>query len=159
MKILKLIPRGRPRPLIGGVTGLTLTEVLIVIGVLTVIFGFMVSIGSNFYSNQSLTAERDSVVSLLRHARTKAMSNINQSDHGLSVATTTYTVFEGSSYASRNQDFDEMFPRSGSVTIAGPSEVVFTAIEGNSSASGTISISYDQGQVNIPINYEGEISW
>ena len=139
--------------------GFTLIELIVVIAVSVVIFGFAFGVGSDFYANQSLIGERDSVLNLLRRVRAKAMSNVNQSDQGLFVATTTYTVFEGGSYASRNQDFDEAFPRSGGVTISGPAEIVFTAIEGASNTSGTISIVSSKGQANISVNSEGRITW
>lgn len=139
--------------------GFTLIELVVVIAVSVVVFGFAFGVGSNFYGNQALIAERDSVLNLLRRARTKAMNNVGQSDHGLYIATTTYVVFEGSSYAARSQDFDEAFPRSNGAAISGPTEIVFTALEGASSVSGTISIASGKGQADISINREGRISW
>ena len=137
----------------------TLIELVVVIAVSVVIFGYTFSVGSDFYGSQSLIGERDSVLNLLRRARTRAMNNINQADHGFYISTTTYTVFEGSSYASRSQGFDEAFPRSGGATISGPSEVVFAAIEGASNTSGTISVASGKGKADILVNSEGRISW
>lgn len=139
--------------------GFTIIEVLIVVALLTVIFGFTLGVGSNFYNSQVLIGERDSVISLLRNARTRAMNNVNQLSHGVYINANQYVAFDGESYASRNQNYDAVFPRSPSVTITGPSEVVFGAMEGSSNVSGTIIISGGAGSVNILLNNEGRISW
>ena len=139
--------------------GFTLIELIIVIALAVIIFSFTVGVGSDFYLSQSLIAERDSVVSLLRRARIKAMNNTRQSNQGLFIAAGEYVIFEGDTYAGRSVDFDEVFPRAGRVQISGPSEIVFNSSEGSSSASGTISIVSGAGTAKILVNSEGRISW
>ena len=139
--------------------GFTLVEIVVVVSIIVVVLAFAAGVGSDFYRNHMLISERDSLVSLLRNTRSKAMGNVNQSDWGLYIGAAAYTVFEGSSYASRNQDFDEIFPRSGSVSVSGPAEIVFTALEGASNASGTVGIASGKGEASISVNYEGRISW
>ena len=140
-------------------TGFSIVEILIVVAILTIIFGFSVGIGSNFYSGQALIAERDSVIGLLRNARTRAMDNVNQLGHGVYIGANQYVAFDGESYAARIQDYDAAFPRFPGVTIAGPSEIVFKSIEGTSNVSGTIIISSGAGSANISLNNEGRINW
>ena len=139
--------------------GFTLIEILIVMGILVLVFGFAVASGLDFYGSQSLVAERDVVVNLLRTARGSALENINQSDQGVFIDSTQYVLFEGSSYASRNQSLDAIYPRSKGVTITGPGEIVFTALEGRSNVSGTISIASGNGNANVSVNSEGRVNW
>lgn len=139
--------------------GFTIIEIVLVIAIGIIISNFTLGVGSDFYRSQSLIGERDSVINLLRRARTKALNNIDQSDHGLYISSEEYVVFEGSSYESRSQSFDEPFPRSSGATISGPTEIVFTALEGSSNTSGTISVASGNGIVNISVNYEGRINW
>lgn len=139
--------------------GFTIVEVLIVVAILTIVFGFSLGVGSNFYSSQVLIGERDSVVSLLRNARTRAMNNTNQSSHGVFIDTNQYVAFDGESYAARNQAYDAVFPRSAGVTITGPLEIVFKVMEGTSNVSGTIAVTNGVGNVNIVLNNEGRINW
>lgn len=139
--------------------GLTLTEVLIVVGILTIIFGFTIAVGLNFYSSESIIAERDDLVGLLRTARGQAMNDVDESNHGVYVGASQYVLFEGNSYASRKQDFDSVFPRAKGLTIAGLSEVVFNSPQGDSGASGTITMSNDLGNAKINVNNEGRIDW
>ncbi|MDO8537150.1 MAG: prepilin-type N-terminal cleavage/methylation domain-containing protein [bacterium] len=141
--------------------GFTLIEVMVVVAILVVVFGYTIGAGSNFYTNQALISERDSLVSLLRGARSKSLVNINQLSHGVLINTSTnqYIVFDGASYAARNQAYDIVFPKSSAVAIAGPSEIVFSALEGASNTSDTIVISSGVGVANIVINSEGRVSW
>ncbi|MBI4086216.1 MAG: prepilin-type N-terminal cleavage/methylation domain-containing protein [Candidatus Liptonbacteria bacterium] len=139
--------------------GFSIIEILIVMAILTIIAGFVAGVGSNFYNNQALIGERDSVIGLLRSARTRAINNINQASHGVYIGASQYVAFDGESYAARKQDYDAVFPRSLGATIMGPSEIVFKAIEGTSNVSGTITISSGIGSVTISLNGEGMVNW
>ena len=59
-------------------SGFTLLEIVIATAILTIIAGPGLVISINFYKSQSLTVERDTVVSLLRKARSQALTNFNQ---------------------------------------------------------------------------------
>ena len=139
--------------------GFTIIEILFVLAISTAIFLLVSTSDFSLYTARSLDAERETVVSLLHWARVKAMNNMNQSDHGFYISSDKYIVFQGGSYAARNVNFDEEFSRSARVAISGPAEIVFSAIEGASNASGTITISSASGTANISLNYEGRISW
>lgn len=144
---------------LGRESGFTLIEVLVVLALTTALFGLGAGVGGNFYNNQTLISERDNIVGMLRNARNRAMDNANQTSHGVYIGAGGYTEFDGASYASRNTDYDATFPRYPKVTITGPSEIVFAAMEGISNVSGTISVSSGAGTVGISINNEGRISW
>ncbi len=150
-----------PHQSVSAKNGFTLLEVMIVVAILAIVMAATIGSGFGFYTGQSLVGERDGLVSLLRHARGKAMNNTNQSSHGVYVSTSTnqYILFQGNSYALRAQDYDLPFPQSPSVTFTGPTEIVFTAITGTSSASDTITLSVGAGSMNIVINGEGRVSW
>lgn len=139
--------------------GFSLIEVIIVLAILVVISGLAFSAGYGLYRSQPLVSEKDSLVSLLRRARAKAMNNINQSDHGVFIGSSKYTVFQGGSYAGRDAELDEEFPRLAGATLEGPTEIVFSALEGAANTSGTIAISTASGRVETSVNYEGRISW
>lgn len=136
-----------------------MTEVLIVVGILAVVFAFAIGVGINFYGGQAVVSERDTLVNVLRAARGRALNNFDESSHGVFIAAAQYVLFEGNSYASRNQDFDSVFPRGKGLTMSGLSEVVFNAPQGDANASGTITLSNDLGNAKININNEGRIDW
>src|SRR3989338_10732200 len=143
IRVLPLLRRKSPRQSASTKSGFTLLEVMIVVAILAIIMGATMSSGFGFYTNQSLIGERDGLTSLLRHARGRAMNNTNQSSHGVYISTSTnqYILFQGASYASRSQDYDLPFPKSPGATFTVPSEILFTAVTGVSSASGTITLS------------------
>ncbi len=140
-------------------SGLTLIEVILVIAITVIIFWFALSVGTRQIGTQTLFSERDVVLGLLRDARSRAMGNINQSDHGIYIGTNNYTAFDGPTYDSRNQSYDSVFPKFNGVVFSGLTEVVFLSLSGQSTASGTIMMSNSTGTSTISINNEGAINW
>ncbi len=139
--------------------GFTLIELIVAIAILSVIFGYALQIGYRFYASQLLISERDSVANLLYRARSLAMNNYDQSDHGFYISGSSYTVFEGGSYASRNSALDETYARNGGIAESGPTEVVFSALTGDANASATMAFSNSIGYFNVSVNGEGRIDW
>ncbi|MBU6501142.1 MAG: prepilin-type N-terminal cleavage/methylation domain-containing protein [Patescibacteria group bacterium] len=139
--------------------GFTLIELVVVIALLAIIFGYVLQIGYQFYASQVLVSERDSIVNLLHRARSLALDNYNQANHGLYITDASYTVFQGNSYAARNADFDEVFNRAGGISLSGPSEIVFSAINGSSNVSGTMAFYNNTGGFSVSVNGEGRINW
>lgn len=140
-----------------GISGLTIFELLIVIGILTVLFGLSAPVAANFYRDYQLDSDKNLLVSLLRQASNNAIINRNQAPHGIYWDANNFIVFQGQTYVGRNATYDRIFPRTTSVTIAGPTEIVFTQLSGRT-ASSTYSLSNDINIFNIYINSEGSIS-
>lgn len=139
--------------------GFTMIELLITLAIIVVIFGFGVFMSFDFYRGLAITGERDTVVALLKRARTRAVNNVNEMSHGLYIATTTFVLFNGPSYASRTVALDESFPRHSGISVSGSSTVVFQNLSGDSSVSGTISFGNSRTTTSIDINREGRVNW
>ena len=140
-------------------SGFTLLEIVIATAILTIIAGLGLVISINFYKSQSLTVERDTVVSLLRKARSQALTNFNQSAHGLYIDESQYIIFQGSSFAGRSVEFDQSFGKAPNISASGLSEVVFSPLTAIATASGTIDLTNGLSTSTIFINYEGRIDW
>ena len=138
--------------------GFTLLEILIAMSIVIVLIGFAYFIGFDFYRNQALRSDEITVVSILRTARSRAMANINQAPHGFAFQNDRYILFQGSSYASRNQAYDEVTGISPLMTATGTEEVVFEQLSGNANAS-TILLFTSAASSTIFINNEGRIDW
>lgn len=126
---------------------------------MAVLGGLGMLYSSDFYQRNIGAAEKDNLVSLLWRARSRALNNVNQSNQGVEIGTSTYTVFEGSSYAARNAALDETFPKASGMNLGGLSEVVFASPDGAVAASGTISVGNALKNYSITINAEGAIDW
>ena len=88
------------------------------------------------------------------------MNNFNESQQGLHIDATGYTIFQGSSYALRNQTYDELMSKNNFVTSSGLQDIVFDKLTGNlTTAEGSIVLSTSDGSRTISLNNEGRIDW
>lgn len=139
--------------------GFTLIELLIAVGIATVILALGLFFNGRSYERGVADSERDTVVGLIAKARSEAMENLDQANHGFYAASSTYVVFEGVSYASRTAALDETFPRSSRVTLGGITEIVFRASDGAALATGTLTIATGIKSLSVTVNQEGMIDW
>ncbi|MBI2035317.1 MAG: prepilin-type N-terminal cleavage/methylation domain-containing protein [Candidatus Liptonbacteria bacterium] len=145
-----------------GEGGFTFVEVIVALTIFIILFSLAAPVTLNFYRSRSLISERDSVVGLLRRARGLAMANRNQSDHGLFMGNNSTIIFQGVSYALRNQEFDEIFSRENSITASGATEIIFRALDGAATSvngTTTISLGLSDNIRTISFNAEGGILW
>lgn len=136
-------------------SGLTMLEVLVVLGILAIIFSVGSPVSLNFYLDYQLDSEYNLVVSLLRNARNLSMTNYNESDHGLYIDSNNLVVFQGSTYATRNSSQDVTYSRNSAITISGATEVDFAALSGQTSST-TITVSDSRNKIwTTYVNPEG----
>ena len=136
----------------------SIVEVLVVIGLLTMIFSLGLFLSMDVWRGSSFRGERDLVLSLLYKARSRALSNINENPHGLYInsAEGTYVLFEGESYEAREQE--QAFEMDSQISYSGENEFVFEPHEATTEG-GTLTISGQGKESTIDINYEGGINW
>lgn len=132
----------------------TLIEVLVVVAIMTIIFVLVGPIAYNFYFDYELDSEYSLLNSLLRYARNLSMVNHNESDHGLYIAAGDFVVFQGASYATRDAAQDKNFSRNSSISVTGPTELLFTALSGRT-ASTTYTVSFSGKSRDVYVNIEG----
>ncbi len=131
-------------------------EVIIVIAILAVIFGtgslFMFdAIGRSVALN-----EQNLVSTLLMGQRTKALSNVNQTSHGLKMEANQYTLFEGVSFAAGTNK--RAVAKGAGVTTSGDTEFVFGQLSGTSTPA-SMTITDGAKTATIDVNAEGRIEW
>lgn len=135
-------------------SGFTLIELLITIALIGGLAGMGLLIGLDFYKSYALISEKDTLISILRQTRTRALVNFNQSSHGLYIGPDAYTIFQGPSFANRSSTWDQLIQRAPGITLTGPQEIVFNQLTAASSVSSTIYLSDDrlisQGTYSLP---------
>jgi prepilin-type N-terminal cleavage/methylation domain-containing protein len=136
--------------------GFTIVEVIVVLGILGILLLSTAPVAWEFYQGIDLKSEYQNHLSYLKLARAYAMANKNASAHGVRIGEGGATIFQGSSFAGRDQNKDQFFPRSFFVSTSGSSEIIFGALSGTST-SVTITISNTRGSYNITINTHGKI--
>lgn len=136
--------------------GVTLVEIIITSAIAFILLGAGLPVAWEFFQKNELITEKNQIGIFLKTTRTRAMSNINQSAHGIYFAPNDTTIFQGGSYATRNTSKDQVFPRSKIVDHSGSTEIRFQPLSGQT-ASTSITLSNPQGQIVLNINSEGRI--
>lgn len=143
-------------------SGLTLVETLMVIGIFGLLLATGLPVGIDSYRSYILTAETRNLVSLIRRTQSYSLANTHEANHGIRIETSEYILFEGNSYATRNVSRDELYPRSAAISVTSTfalPEIVFTAISGIPSASGTIILDNSVNTQSIGMNNAGTLFW
>ncbi|MES3005825.1 MAG: prepilin-type N-terminal cleavage/methylation domain-containing protein [Patescibacteria group bacterium] len=130
--------------------GFTLIEVIVVIALIGIVFSFS-SVGVDSYRRQILETETTKLAGLLQTARNRSMNNVNQSAYGVRITADQFILFHGV--------VDEPVPRSTAVVVSGLNQIVFDQLSGNTSNTGTITLSMDANSKNINIGANGRINW
>lgn len=148
-------------------TGFTLIEILVVVGMTVMIMSFGLFFDLDSFRQHSFQADRDTLISLLQHARSRAVSNIcygatciDGKPHGVRIENEQYIVFQGSSYALRDQAFDTILEANEGIGHSGLEEVVFSQLTGEATSGDIIlSDSMTTRTSTISISTEGQIIW
>lgn len=139
-------------------SGFTLIEVIISIGILSIIVVLGLFISMDFFRSYAFRYEQDLVVSALQKARSRAMANVNQSVHGFCWDTNDYVIFEGSN--STCPASGDKIPRSKEISISSDianNIIIFDQLKGSSGTTGSITVSGQGKTATITINSLGAI--
>ena len=145
--------------------GFTLLEILIVLGLMSMIALFGVAMSYSSISRSSVLQERDLFVSLLLSgARAQALANIHEVSHGIRIDNTLhqYILFEGDAYDDFPASHRSTAYTNENITITntGGNDIVFEQLSGNVlSGAGTITVSDNHATQKIFINEVGQINW
>lgn len=148
--------------------GFTLIEIVVVMGLLAILgsLGLIMSLDS--YRSYAFRNERDLIVTVLQKARSQAINNVclgsgctSGADHGVHLQTGSYTIFQGTIFASANHSLDQVVQSSSAtVQLSGLTDVVFSQLSGNAAPAGNITVSDGVGHsTTISINDAGRIDW
>lgn len=137
-------------------SGISLIEIIMVVGITTLLVAIGVPVGLNFYLDYQLDSEAGLLSSLLKRSRNLSLINYNGAGHGLYLESEEFVVYQGSSYVTRNQAEDETYPRNTVISISGETESIFAALSGANAASSTYAVSDSRGMTRtIYVNPEG----
>ena len=142
------------------IRGFTLIEILVVVGIFAILATYALFLSMDFYRRYSFRSERDILVNVLQRTRTRALSNINASAHGVRIEPGQYTIFQGSYNTS--PDYEVIKPNY-NVTITtpvspSPLDIIFQPLTGDT-ATTSVTLSSDLNHSTIWINPEGRISY
>ncbi len=137
--------------------GFTILEIVIVVAMFAIIAIITMPVILSYFNVQNVDDAAATMIVTLRQARTQAMYQKNDSAFGVKFTTSSYTLFQGSSYESRTLSEDLTTTLPVSITVSGLSDVVFTKRTGIPSTTGTITIQSGDSTRSIQINSQGLI--
>ena len=138
--------------------GFTLIEVLVVLGIFSVLASFGCLATMDFYKSYAFDAERSSVIAILQKARSQSLANINNTAYGVHFGSGQYVIFQGSVYNSSSA-FNQNIPAGFGITASGLTDIVFAQLSGDAGSGGNLTLSDGKRLAEIYINSEGRIDW
>src|SRR3982751_3855257 len=103
--------------------GFSLLEVLLVVGMMTLLAGFTAPLGFNFYRSQTVESARSQLLETLSKARQNAVLQKGDSRYGVKINTlddnlSRFTLYKGSTFAGRDSDYDEVYEQTAGLSIS-----------------------------------------
>jgi prepilin-type N-terminal cleavage/methylation domain-containing protein len=138
--------------------GFTLIELLLVISIVLIIGTFSVVFFSRFLTQNAVANSQDQLITELRKAQIYAMMGRQNGNWGVRFGSNKITLFQGNSYDTRNNAFDETFSQNPNISISGFSEIVFSKATGLPSTVGTYTITGSDSSKQITVNSQGIVS-
>ncbi|MFH1142363.1 MAG: hypothetical protein V1695_01475 [Candidatus Uhrbacteria bacterium] len=139
--------------------GFTFAEALMVIAIILVIFSVTVPLYSQWQTMNVNEAHKYELVQDVRLVQGKAIAGLNNSNHGIYLLTSQYTLYQGDNYTTRDQSQDIVRNMSEKILLSGITEINFEKKTGEPSQTGTITLTNtaDNSTEVIDIKVSGTI--
>jgi len=140
--------------------GFTLLEVLLSVAIIAMIAGLGTPIYQSLQIRNDLDVSKNIITQSLNRAQILSTASDSDATWGLFIQGGSITLFQGTSYASRNASFDEVFELPSSITPSGISEIVYDKLTGQPQVIGTITLTSNINESrNITINEKGSLTY
>lgn len=140
-------------------TGFTLLEIILVVAMLAISSGIVAPIYYSAKNSEDLINTRDTLVSSLRRAQLLSMAVKNDDSWGLKVSSQEIIIFQGTSFLSRNLNYDESISINRSINIGGIDEIVFSKLSGRPSISDDFILLSNNKEITISVNQLGIVDY
>lgn len=142
------------------IVGFTLIEVLFSVAAIAIIAGISMPIYQSFQVRNDLDIATVTVAQSFRRVQVLSQAVDGDTSWGIKIQSGSITLFKGTSYASRDTTFDEVFDVPTSITPSGISEVVFAKFTGLPQSTGIISLTSNTNETRtITINAKGMVAY
>ncbi len=145
--------------------GFTLVEILVTLGIFTLLIGLGLFMSLETYRGSLHRSERDTIVSVLQRARSRAMANVYESPHGVCVDGAAYNIICTDGGDCPNEVEDVVESKGDAVTVTGiptcSSSIAFEQLTGNLVGAVVAIEIQEEGRPSqtITINEQGTILW
>lgn len=133
-----------------------MVELLIVIGIFSLIIGISTSSYNNFKQHSNIKVATNGLVEALRYASSSAQSGKGDSKWGVKIISNDIVIFKGNNYSTRDVSYDDKLGIGG-VNVTGLDEIVFEKVTGETLTPGNIIFTNSNESISININEKGTI--
>jgi type II secretory pathway pseudopilin PulG len=147
--------------------GFTLIELIIAIALIFMIAGLTLPVGFNFFQESTLKDQARNLENSLRKAQSMAMTGRGDSNAGVRITQSEYTIFEGESYEKRREEVDTAIPFPIALSVSSADEedeikIVFQKLSGlpifpEPEEEKLITLKFGDFFVEITVNSQGKI--
>jgi prepilin-type N-terminal cleavage/methylation domain-containing protein len=140
--------------------GFTFIEILLSLALISIIAGIGIPVFQSLQNKNNLDLTVQSFVQTFRRAQALSQGVQGDSLWGVSIASSTITLFKGNTFASRDSLYDEIYEIPSSI-IASSSEIIFSKVYGEPNITSTISFTslLTNEQKNVLINNKGTLTY
>lgn len=143
----------------GEKSGFTLIELVLSVAVLSIILLVSVPLTQRYVLRNDMEVLSNIIVQDMYRAQSLARAGENDSDWGVYIQEGSTTVFQGGSYATRNQSKDETYSFSTNIIITGQNEYVFDKFSGRLATSGSTTLTINNDSRIISVGSNGVIEY
>ncbi len=129
--------------------GITLVEILIVVSISVLILLILLPIYGNLQMSSQLNEVSSLFIQTYRIAKNNSIARLNEFSHGVKMLSPkVYILYQGSSYSSRNIDYDRSINVGNGVNLSwnltgGTDDINFSKGLGVPSVTGTVTITHE----------------
>lgn len=129
----------------GVVRGFTVIEILIAIVVTITLVTIILSGFASFRESSELTRAADSIVDILKQARTRTLASENSAQYGIRFASSTAVLFQGSAFSSNpashaTTTLPALVEVSSITLVGGGADILFKRLTGETDNTGTVIV-------------------
>jgi type II secretory pathway pseudopilin PulG len=140
--------------------GYTLIEAILSIAFIGIVSSISMPLSQSFLERNDLRTALITFVQTMRRGETLARGGVGDSSWGVSATSGAITLFQGSDFATRNTELDEIYTISEKISVAGITEYTFAKITGYPSETGTTTFSSRiDDEKTITTNAQGTINY
>jgi Tfp pilus assembly protein PilE len=136
--------------------GFILTELIIVIGLITIFTGLTIFSYQNLESYFLTRSAKNEVLTVLDRARNLAISMYQSDGWSFRVEENKLLIYKGNNFDTRNQSYDEFYEVPKKVTATTSSDIYFAPITGFA-VPATTTLYLASSTINILVNNNGNI--
>jgi prepilin-type N-terminal cleavage/methylation domain-containing protein len=140
--------------------GFSLLEVLLSVSIISILVGLSLPVYQAFATRNDLDTTAQSIAEMIRRAQVYSRGIKGNGQWGVKVQSGSAVLFQGTSYATRNTNYDETVTIPSSFSVTSSADILFSKLLAVPSTTGTVAtVASSNDTRTITVNGEGVVSY